>query len=392
MRRRFTGTLILLYALPWGLQCIVNTFMSVYVASLPFSTEQTVGNVMAFGAAVTMLSQLVWSRIAYRSANRFKILTLSLILLVLFSMPFLFLKMNLPLLYAAIFLFYFCFMVHQPLIDSIATENTNKLALSFGAVRSFSTFGYALAGLVLGIIGYKSSTDIFYYIAVLSGISAVISMTAPKEQLPERSKKERFNFTGLFNKRFLSFLIYTFLLYMISSVNVVFFPVYYSDVLHGELTYLSIMSSIEAFLEWGIMIVFGAKIAKTSPRKIFLIIVIAAAFRCFAVWFTDNPYLILLTYFGSVVWFGLQWTSVAPYICRIVPNGSNMTAQSIWTLTSSGLGATAGSLLGGVVARLSSIRSLFLFATLLMLFLAALSPVLIPRAKQEQLPAADTEA
>ena len=64
MQKRFTGTLILLYTLPWGLQCIVNTFMSVYVSSLPFSTEQTVGNVMAFGSAVTMLSQLVWSRLA----------------------------------------------------------------------------------------------------------------------------------------------------------------------------------------------------------------------------------------------------------------------------------------------------------------------------------------
>lgn len=392
MRRRFTGTLILLYALPWGLQCIVNTFMSVYVASLPFSTDQTVGNVMAFGAAVTMLSQLVWSRIAYRSKNRFKILTLSLILLVLFSTPFLFLEMNLPLLYASIFLFYFCFMVHQPLIDSIATENTGKLVLSFGAVRSFSTFGYALAGLVLGIIGYKSSKDIFYYIAVLAGISAIISATAPKEQLSEQSKKERFNFAGLFNKRFVCFLIYTFMLYMISSVNVVFFPVYYSDVLHGELKYLSIMSSIEAFLEWGIMIVFGAKIAKTAPRKIFLIIVFAAAFRCLAVWFTDNPHLILLTYFGSVVWFGFQWTSVAPYICRTVPTGINMTAQSIWAMVSSGLGATAGSLFGGIVARLSSIRSLFLLATLLTLLLAALTPVLIPRANQKELPAADTEA
>ena len=154
MRRRFTGTLILLYALPWGLQCIVNTFMSVYVSSLPFSTEKTVGNVMAFGSAVTMLSQLVWSKIAYRCKNRFVLLFLSLLLIVLFCLPFLLVKMRLPLLYASVFLFYFCFMVHQPLLDAITTENAERLTLSFGAVRSFSTFGYALAGLICGVAGF----------------------------------------------------------------------------------------------------------------------------------------------------------------------------------------------------------------------------------------------
>ena len=55
-----------------------------------------------------------------------------------------------------------------------------------------------------------------------------------------------------------------------------------------------------------IMIVFGAKIAKMAPRKLFLIIALAAGFRGFAVWVTENPYLILLTYLGSVVWFGLM--------------------------------------------------------------------------------------
>jgi len=382
MRRRFTGTLILLYALPWGLQCIVNTFMSVYVSSLPFSTEKTVGNVMAFGSAVTMLSQLVWSKIAYRCKNRFVLLFLSLLLIVLFCLPFLLVKMRLPLLYASVFLFYFCFMVHQPLLDAITTENAERLTLSFGAVRSFSTFGYALAGLICGVAGFATATDIFYYIGILAGISAILSLTAPKETRQVKPKRERLHFAGLFNRRFVGFLLFTFLLYLTSAINVVFFPVYYTDVLQGSLQHLGIMSSVEAFLEWGIMIIFGARIAKMAPGKLFLFIALAAAFRCFAVWFTENPYLILLTYLGSAVWFGLQWSSVAPYICRIVPNGCNMTAQSLWTLVSSGLGATAGSFLGGIAAEHLSIRTLFLLGTVLMLLLAAASPVLFPGEKK----------
>lgn len=382
MQKRLTGTLILLYALPWGLQCIVNTFLSVYVSSLPFSTEQTVGTVMAFGSAVTMLSQLVWSHIAYRCANRFRLLALSLFLVALFSLPFLYLKMDPLLLYAAVFLFYFCFMVHQPLLDSIATENTGRLTLSFGAVRSFSTFGYALVGLILGIAGFSASADIFYYIAAIAVLSGVIALTAPKEPLRRPAAKSRLNYRGLFSRRFVCFLLFTFLLYMTSAVNVVFFPVYYAEVLQGSVKLLGIMSSGEAFLEWGIMILFGAKIAKMAPRKLFLLIALAAAFRCFAVWVTDSPILILLTYLGSVVWFGLQWSSVAPYICRIVPTECNMTAQSLWTLASSGLGTTAGSFLGGIAAEQLSIRTLFLLGTVLMLLLAAASPLLFPGEKK----------
>ena len=300
-----------------------------------------------------------------------------------FSVPFLTLTMRPVLLYVCVFLFYFCFMVHQPLLDTITTENAGKLTLSFGAVRSFSTFGFALAGLVCGIIGFTSSADIFTYIAIIAAISAVISMTAPKENTQAPAKKERFDLAGLFNRRFVCFLVFTFLLYMTSAINVTFFPVYYTDVLQGEVKLLGIMSSAEAFLEWGVMIIFGAKIAKIPPRKLFLFIALAAAFRCFAVWFTVNPYLILLTYLGSVIWFGLQWTSVAPYICRSVPADCNMTAQSLWTLASSGLGATAGSFFGGIAARTLSIRTLFLLGTVLMLVLAALSPALFPREKAE---------
>ncbi len=382
MNKRLTWALLILYTLPWGLQCLVNNFMSVYVASLPFTTEQTVGSIMAFGSAVTILSQLVWAKIAYRSKNRFNVLALSFLLIVLFSIPFICLNMNLPMLCVAVFLFYFCFMVHQPLIDSISSENANKLIYPFGAVRSFASFGFALAGLVLGVVGFKSAKDIFYYVAIIAGISAIISMTAPKETPHRHSEKKRFNFTKIFNKQYVYFLIYTFLLYMTSAVNVVFFPVYYTDVLKGNLGLLSIVISVEAFLEWGIMMVFGSKIAKTHPRKIFMIIAFSAAFRSFAVWFFQNPYLVLLTFAGSAIWFGLQWASVAPYICQIVPKDSNVTAQSVWTLASSGLGTTIGSLIGGVIAQVSSIRTLFLISTLLMLLLAGLSPVLFPKTKQ----------
>ena len=88
MQRKISFSLILLYLLPWGIQCLVNNFISVYVISLPFSTEKTVGEVAAVGALVTVLSQFIWTRMADKTLYRGRVLAVSLILLTIASLLF----------------------------------------------------------------------------------------------------------------------------------------------------------------------------------------------------------------------------------------------------------------------------------------------------------------
>ena len=81
MQKNLTFPLMMLYLVPWGIQCIIGNFMPVYVASLPFATEKTVGEVAALGAVITMISQVVWTKFADKSKNKNNVLVLSLILL-----------------------------------------------------------------------------------------------------------------------------------------------------------------------------------------------------------------------------------------------------------------------------------------------------------------------
>ena len=79
--KRITFALIALYFLPWGIQYLINNFMSVYVASLPFATEKTVGEVIGLGAIITCISQTVWPYFAGKAKNKSNVLCLSLVLL-----------------------------------------------------------------------------------------------------------------------------------------------------------------------------------------------------------------------------------------------------------------------------------------------------------------------
>lgn len=147
--KRITLALIVLYFLPWGIQYLINNFMSVYVASLPFATEKTVGEVIGLGAIITCISQTVWPYFAGKAKNKSNVLCLSLMLLAGISLLFLNGAMTKPVLLVCVVLFYSCFMVHQPLIDTICSEIYQKTDFKFGFFRSFASLGYGIVGVVL---------------------------------------------------------------------------------------------------------------------------------------------------------------------------------------------------------------------------------------------------
>ncbi len=79
--KNITPVLVILYLLPWGIQCLVNTFMPIYVASLPYGDATCVSQVIAVGAVITVILQLIWSKWVDHSKNKSDILCLSLVLL-----------------------------------------------------------------------------------------------------------------------------------------------------------------------------------------------------------------------------------------------------------------------------------------------------------------------
>lgn len=376
---KITIILGFLYLLPWGIQCLVNNFMPVYLAELPFATEKIVGYIMAFSSVVTVVSQMVWARIADKSKNKSKVLMWSLIGITCFSMLFTFKNISLPLIFVMIFLFYSCYMVHQTLIDTIAVENEKNLRMSFGGIRSFASLGYALAGFAFGLAGQKSAGAIFYYVAVIALCSAVFAGVMPKSDnaYTNSGKEKSKEFT--LNKCFILFLVYTFLLFICTSMMSTFFPVYYSTVLHGDLDFLSVGISIFAILEWVFMLVLGRLISKLSAKWNFLIVALSGVFKSLIIYFVTDTFLVMGAYFFQATMFAFLWSAATPYIARIVPRKNLTVSQGVWTLFSSGIATAVGSFIGGIISDAVGLKNLFLIIAAICGILSLLTFVLFPK-------------
>lgn len=373
-RRKTTVALALLYLLPWGIQCLVNNFMPVFIASLPFATEKTVGYAVSLGSAVTVATQLAWTKAADRAVTKSNVLALSFVCLCVCSLLFVFGGMTRARLYPFILLFYACYMAHQPLIDTIAAENTGNTALPFGRLRSFASLGYALTGLLFGLTAHGLSNRFFPYVAVLALLSALTAKLVPKQNKAGTGPKNRF----FANRKFILFLLYTFLLFIGSSMLSTFFPVYYSTErgLNADIGLFSLMISAGTFVEWMVMVIFGR--ADAAPKTSFLLIALCGVCRSLVIYLVRDYRLIMLAFLFSGVWFGLLWASATPYLKKIIPQEHLAEAQGVWTIVSFGISPFLGSFLGGQLAALFGLRQLFLMIAILLAALSAATPFLFP--------------
>ena len=375
--KKTSAVLVALFLLPWGMQCLVSNILPIYVASLPFASESTVGLVTGIGALITMLSQFVWASIADRSKRKSRVLCTSLLIVTAASALFLAVPVtNIVILLVLTVLFYSSYMTHQPLIDTIGAEQYSQTKHPFSWFRSFASLGYGCMELlyILLLLLNDNNGLIFLYIAILALASAVISLFV-QDAKPAASETiktaEKFTITASFVK----FLVFTFFLFVCGSTITTFFPVYFTaeDGLRGDTKLFTLIAGVGTFLEWGIMLVLSKPISKLKSNTAFLLIALAGALRSAVLFLAPSPYVAALIAPFNALWFGLLWSVSTPYLKQLVPENALARAQGIWTVVAFGIAPFVGSYLGGIVAEYVGMRTLFLLAALLMLAMVVTS-------------------
>ena len=375
--KKLTFALVAVYLFPWGLQFLINNFMPIYVASLPFATEKTVGGIISVGAGTVMLSQLIWANIADHSKDKSKVLAASFILVLISSVLFLTVKMSIFMLYLLSFVLYLSFMAHQLLVDTITAENYQKTNKSFAYFRAFATLGYAVIGIIFAFVTPKEENGFFIYVIIICLISFVTSLLINTSNV--NYKKDNKIKVKFINKSFILFLVYTCILFICGSMISTFFPVYYSSDkgLGGSVGTFSLLVTIGSFIEWGVLLLFSKIGEKVSFKMVFTILAIAGVIRSGIIYFVRDDILVSSTFLFYGIWFGILWSMATPYIKSIVPMESLTKAEGIWTVTASGFSTMIGSFLGGQIADALGLRSVFAVATIMMVVLSLLSPIII---------------
>lgn len=87
-----------------------------------------------------------------------------------------------------IFGYMLCYMPTIALSNNVAFYSLPNSEKAFPIVRAFGTFGWIVAGLIVGSTGLSDSTEIFTLAAAASLVLAIYSFTLPHTPAPERGK------------------------------------------------------------------------------------------------------------------------------------------------------------------------------------------------------------
>ena len=381
MRGRSTICLSAIYFFPFALQCFVNNLIPLFVASLDFATEKTVGEVAGVGAVMTAVSLLVWSFFTGKARKKGRVLSLSLGLVFATSLLFLLKDITYAKLMVFVVLFYSCYMSHQPIVDTIASESYTGTRHSFAFFRAFASLGYAAAGILIAVLPTEEPRLFFVYIAALALISLLFALLNPEgESAVPQSARER----GKLNLDFFKFCLFVLILFFSSSVLATFTGVFFTGESHlgGDVGVFGILVAVSSVAEWLLIVVLAKWTERADARVVFLLIAASGVGRSLILALAASPSVAALSFLFNPSYFALLGACAAPYIKSIVPKGSNAFAQGVYTVVTFGLGTFLGSYVGGIIAQEFGMRNMFTVVTVLYIALLPLSFLLIKSRKK----------
>lgn len=381
MSRRRTVCLSAIYLFPFALQCFVNNLMPLYVASLDFATEKTVGEVAGVGAIMTAISLLVWSFLTGRARRKGRVLVLSMALVLATSLLFLLKDVTYARLMVFVVFFYSCYMSHQPIVDTIVSESYTHTRHSFAFYRAFASLGYAAAGLLIAIIPTDNPILFFVYIAALALISLIFAIFHRDEEIivPEKTKK-----SGKLSFDFFKFCLFVLIMFFSSSILATFTGVFFTGESHlgGDVGVFGILVAVSSVAEWLLIVVLAKWTERADARLIFLLVALSGVGRSVILALAPNSVVASFSFLFNPLYFALLGACAAPYIKSIVPKDSNAFAQGVYVVVTFGLGTFLGSYVGGIIAEEFGMRNMFVVVAVLYILLLPLSFLLIKGKKK----------
>ena len=372
-----TVSMMLLYLIQWGSQYIGYNFLPIYIDSLPFSTNSTVGIAIAVGAATTILAQPVWGSLGDHAKTKNRVLIAALVLEALMGLLFFFDIPNLWVLLLCVVLFYIPFLAPQALIDTIIVENMNHVKVRFGMLRCFSSGGAALMSFIFGFVGEMTSIRAFTIFAIFSAGSIIPLLFLPKTRGHAHGTKKKGAYRELLqNRRYMLFLLYGLALFLCGAMINAFFPIYVTTEkgLNAGVEVYGIFMGVTILIEAAVMCLGSKLFARMNPYVVFMFPLVAGIFRILIPTISSTWMDMLIYPIFHALWFGPLWAKVAPFIQSVMPLEMRATGQSFWTIVTCGIAPVIGSLAAGALADMFDIRVMF---TIVCCMMAVLSVVFV---------------
>ena len=225
----------------------------------------------------------------------------------------------------------------------------------YGESRLFGSLGYALIVAVAGLLYHTYGIGHFVDFYLLASILAVIGgLQYPRPQSgpvkPKQTRPPWYAGLGalLSQPRFRVILFFSLFVTVSQSINASYFSLYYRATDH-PLSWLGIILGIGAVSEIPVFYLSGRWIRRYGPARMLCLSGSIFAFRWLVVAFNPPTWGLVLLQCLHGPSFGLGLASGINLAAEVSHSGNRVSAQSLYSATSTGMAPLLGSIAGGYV-------------------------------------------
>lgn len=244
------------------------------------------------------------------------------------------------------------------LMDSAAVEIGAETGRSFGHLRVWGTLGWIVSTSVVGYL-VGEIRQVFLVFAALMTLTVLVSLFQP----PRKHTWERPVWEGirilLGRPATLLFLLSVFLLFIANSGANQFLSIYLASIGAGS-GLIGMAWAISALSEVPVMFFSAILIRKMGIRGFLSLAFLTYAARWLWLSAVRSPGEALAAQLLQGISFAAFLVGGVTYISRLAPPGLGTTAQSIFSSTTFGLGASVGAVIGGFLYQAIGLRQIYL--------------------------------
>lgn len=361
----------------------ITTLLSIYLSEVEGLNGYQIGTIMSIGPIIMIFFQPLWGMIADLTRSPRNVLIGTTVLAGICSLGYLAFHGYYWFLTIAIFVALFQSAI-IPLSDSISVQHTAKVNYNYGKVRLYGSLGYGLAVLIMGRISEIFPASIFYgfFISLVLAGSLAIKFPTVKTEAPKKLLSGLKEILML--KKYIVFLIITFMIFGPSLANNTYFGLFIED-RGGTLTGIGIAFFVAVLSEIPFMSAAGSWVKKIGVLHVCLVAGTVSLIRWLLYFFEPSLAVIYATAVLQGFSIGLFIPAGLQYVQEQIPPHIVVTGITLYSAIGNGLGNWFSTFFGGIFYEEFSIYAVYLFYAGLAIVGVALNLLLIKEEKETKL-------
>lgn len=339
---------------------VYTTYITVFFKAKGLSASE-IGAIQGIGPVVSMLGLSLAGGIADKTGKMNIVLSASFLLSALCDLFFpihpVFMML---LLINTVYTF-----ASSPLLqlsDAFAADNCNKEGVPFNKVKICGTVGYATMVLLSGYILKSNVSYMFVIQGIIFLMSAIIAYKIPDRRTIKEPAKNAY-FSVLKNKKLLILYTANLLIFIPVSYYNSFFPILIQELAQGDITYVSWSNFLALLSEFPFLIFAFSIFKKLGAKKLLMLSCALMTLRWIIICFAPDIFTAMIINMlkgASDIVFVYSTTEI---LNRTLEDRLKGTGQALVGILTYGIARISGNWLGGILADIFGIRTVFLMCS-----------------------------